>query len=69
MAASPRLKRQIKLALFADWHSAHDDERGEPFRQYSCRMAQWHHPMAGVLDGLLNEAADKGRRPLSLPGT
>lgn len=60
MAASPRLKRQIKLALFADWHSAHDDERGEPFRQYSCRMAQWHHPMAGVLDGLLNEAADKG---------
>lgn len=60
MVGCPRLKRPLKLALFADWHSAHDDERGEPFRQYSCRMAQWHHPMAGVLDGLLNEAADKG---------
>ncbi len=60
MAASPRLPRPLKLALFADWHSAHDDERGEPFTQYSCRMAQWHHPMEGVLDALLREAAEKG---------
>lgn len=58
--ADPRLKRAVRIALFADWHSAHDDERGNIYRQYSCRMAQWHHPMEGVLDAMLKDAADKG---------
>lgn len=65
---SPRLTRPYRLLLAGDWHSAHDDERGEPFRQYSGRMARYHRPMEGVLAPLICEAAGEGADALLLAG-
>ena len=52
---SSQLRQPCRLRLVGDWHAADDDARGEPYRQYSCRMAQWPHPLENLRAAIAGE--------------
>jgi len=68
---SPTVKSPFKVMVIADTHLFRDDERGEPYRQYSARMARAYNqtrhfetgeptnPEAGLVEALRQAKAVK----------
>lgn len=48
---SPAIEKPVHVLVVADTHLFLDDERGEPFRQYSARMAAAYHHTNHFLTG------------------
>lgn len=53
------LKKAVRLLVLADSHLTIDDERGEPYKDYSKRMAQYFHQSIPNLEKAASVVKDK----------
>lgn len=65
---SPLLQQKCRLTLIGDYHSSLNDERGEPFTQYSARMAQYGHTDMKDLEKLFEHAIQNNSDAIVLLG-
>ena len=65
---SPLLQQKCRLTLIGDYHSSLNDERDEPFTQYSARMAQYGHTDMKDLEKLFEHAIQNNSDAIVLLG-